>query len=100
MHALGNEHLSKAEWRDRLTRARAGQTAESHAREASALVSAVSKVTVSTVCAYLPFGTEPGTAALADALAAGGARVLVPVILPSPGPLDWAEYTGEADLVP
>jgi 5-formyltetrahydrofolate cyclo-ligase len=100
MHVLGNEHLSKTEWRNRLTRARAGQTAESHASEASALVNAVSKITVSTVCAYLPFGTEPGTAALADALAAGGARVLLPVILPSPGPLDWAEYTGEADLVP
>jgi 5-formyltetrahydrofolate cyclo-ligase len=99
MHALGNEHLSKAEWRDRLTRARADQTPESHAREASALVSAVSKVTFGTVCAYLPFGTEPGTMALVDALAAGGARVLLPVIRPEPGPLDWAEYTGEADLV-
>ncbi|WP_410630745.1 5-formyltetrahydrofolate cyclo-ligase [Amycolatopsis sp. cmx-4-83] len=100
MHALGNEHLSKAEWRDRLKRARADQTAESHATEASALVNAVSKVTSGTVCAYLPFGTEPGTAALADALAAGGARVLLPVIQPEPGPLEWAEYTGEADLVP
>ncbi|SFW63797.1 5-formyltetrahydrofolate cyclo-ligase [Amycolatopsis australiensis] len=100
MHALGNEHLSKAEWRDRLERARAEQTAESHAREASALVGAVSKVTARTVCAYLPFGTEPGTTALVDALAAGGARVLLPVIQPVPGPLDWAEYTGEADLVP
>jgi 5-formyltetrahydrofolate cyclo-ligase len=100
MHALGNEHLSKAEWRNRLTRARAEQTAESHAQEASALVSAVSKVTATTVCAYLPFGTEPGTTALADALAAAGARVLLPVILPEPGPLDWAEYTGETDLRP
>ncbi|WP_290049779.1 5-formyltetrahydrofolate cyclo-ligase [Amycolatopsis solani] len=100
MHALGNEHLSKAEWRDRLKRARADQTAESHAAEASALVTEVSKVTAGTVCAYLPFGTEPGTAALADALAAGGARVLLPVIQPEPGPLEWAEYTGEADLVP
>ncbi|MEU4246967.1 5-formyltetrahydrofolate cyclo-ligase [Amycolatopsis sp. NPDC026612] len=100
MHALGNEHLSKAEWRDRVTRARAEQAAESHAREASALVSAVSKVTAGTVCAYLPFGTEPGTTTLVDALAAGGARVLLPVIRPEPGPLDWAEYTGEADLVP
>lgn len=100
MHALGNEHLSKAEWRERLTRARADQTAECHAEEASALVDAVSKVTASTVCAYLPFGTEPGTTAFVDALAAGGARVLLPVILPEPGPLDWAEYTGEADLVP
>ncbi|MEA5358772.1 5-formyltetrahydrofolate cyclo-ligase [Amycolatopsis sp., V23-08] len=100
MHALGNEHLSKAEWRTRLTRARAEQTPESHAQEASALVSAVSKVTATTVCAYLPFGTEPGTTALADALSAGGARVLLPVIRPEPGPLDWAEYTGEADLRP
>jgi 5-formyltetrahydrofolate cyclo-ligase len=100
MHALGNEHLSKAEWRDRLLRARADQAAESHAREASALVGAVSKVTAKTVCAYLPFGTEPGSTALVDALVAGGARVLLPVILPTPGPLDWAEYTGEADLVP
>ncbi|MBE1500787.1 5-formyltetrahydrofolate cyclo-ligase [Amycolatopsis lexingtonensis] len=100
MHALGNEHLSKAEWRDRLTRARADQTAESHAAEASALVNAVSKVTSATVCAYLPFGTEPGTTALVDALAAAGARVLLPVIEPDPGPLEWAEYTGEADLVP
>src|SRR5690242_19567245 len=100
MHALGNEHLSKAEWRERLTRARADQTAESHAQEASALVSAVSNVTSGTVCAYLPFGTEPGTTALVDALAAGGARVLLPVIVSRTDPLDWAEYTGEADLVP
>lgn len=100
MHALGNEHLSKAEWRTRLTSARADQTAESHTREASALVKAVSKITAGTVCAYLPFGTEPGSTALVDALAAGGARVLLPVIRPEPGPLDWAEYTGEADLVP
>lgn len=100
MHALGNEHLSKAEWRGRLTRARADQTAESHAQEASALVSAVSKVTSGTVCAYLPFGTEPGTTALVDALAAGGARVLLPVIRSRTDPLDWAEYSGEADLVP
>ncbi len=100
MHALGNEHLSKTEWRDRVTRARAGQAAESHAREASALVSAVSKVTAGTVCAYLPFGTEPGTTALVDALVAGGARVLLPVILSRAEPLDWAEYTGEAGLVP
>ncbi|EOD67167.1 5-formyltetrahydrofolate cyclo-ligase [Amycolatopsis vancoresmycina] len=100
MHALGNEHLSKAEWRDRLLRARTDQAAESHAREASALVEAVSKVTAKTVCAYLPFGTEPGTTAFVDALAAGGARVLLPVILSRTDPLEWAEYTGEADLVP
>ncbi|SRR6266496_1797937 len=98
MRELGNEHLSKAEWRTLLTRARAEQTAETHAEEASALVRAVSSLNYGTVCAYVPFGTEPGTKALVDALAEGGARVLLPIIRPEPGPLDWAEYDG--DLVP
>jgi 5-formyltetrahydrofolate cyclo-ligase len=100
MHGLGNEHLSKAEWRTRFSEARAAQTAESHAKEASALVRAVAPLATGTVCAYLPFGTEPGTSALVDALAEGGARVLLPVIQPTAGPLEWAEYTGAADLVP
>lgn len=98
MHELGNEHLSKAEWRTRLTRARAEQTAEAHAQEASALVRTAAALNYGTVCAYVPFGTEPGTKALVDALAAGGARVLLPIVQPQPGPLDWAEYDG--DLVP
>jgi len=98
MHELGNEHLSKAEWRTLLTRARAEQPAEAHTEEAFALVRAVSSLNYGTVCAYVPFGTEPGTKALVDALADGGARVLLPIIQPQPGPLDWAEYDG--DLVP
>ena len=98
MHKLGNEHLSKTEWRTRLTGARAAQSAESHAEEASALVRAVSSLNCGTVCAYVPFGTEPGTKALVDALAGAGARVLLPIVRPEPGPLDWAEYDG--DLVP
>ncbi len=95
MHELGNEHLSKTEWRNLLTRARAEQTAEAHAEEASALVSVVASLNYSTVCAYVPFGTEPGTKTLVDALAEGGARVLLPIIRPEPGPLDWAEYDGD-----
>src|SRR5207248_4794480 len=98
MQALGNEHMSKAEWRTRLLRARAAVTPETHAREASALADAAFSLASGTVCAYLPFGTEPGTQALADVLRKGGARVLLPVIPPTPGPLEWAEYDGA--LVP
>lgn len=50
-----------------------------------------------TVCAYVPFGTEPGSLALLDTLRASGARVLLPVTGP-PGPLHWGEFTGGADL--
>jgi 5-formyltetrahydrofolate cyclo-ligase len=52
-----------------------------------------------TVAAYVSVGTEPGTGALLDALVESGKRVLLPVLLPD-GDLDWARYTGSADLVP
>jgi 5-formyltetrahydrofolate cyclo-ligase len=48
------------------------------------------------VCCYLPVGTEPGSVAMVDAI---GARVLLPIVT-GPAPLDWAEYRGEASLVP
>lgn len=51
-----------------------------------------------TVCGYVPVGTEPGSVALLDALAATGARVLLPVAR-EPGPLSWVAWTGEAGLV-
>ncbi|MEU0539463.1 5-formyltetrahydrofolate cyclo-ligase [Nocardia sp. NPDC005978] len=50
------------------------------------------------ICAYVPVGGEPGSAAMLDALRAGGARVLLPVT-GDPGALEWAEYTGAAGLV-
>lgn len=49
------------------------------------------------VAAYLPFGTEPGAAAvpsLPDTLADAGLRVLLPVLLPDHD-LDWAVYQGD-----
>jgi 5-formyltetrahydrofolate cyclo-ligase len=52
------------------------------------------------VCGYVPFGAEPGSLALLDALRARGSRVLLPVIAPVAGPLDWAEYAGPETLVP
>jgi 5-formyltetrahydrofolate cyclo-ligase len=52
------------------------------------------------VCAYLPIGAEPGSIALLDGLRAAGRSVLLPVVPPRPGPLDWAAYTGAAALGP
>ncbi|RJQ81913.1 5-formyltetrahydrofolate cyclo-ligase [Amycolatopsis panacis] len=100
MHEPGNEHLSKAEWRARVLRARAEVPPQQHAREAAALAAAAAAIRAETVCAYLPFGTEPGLLSLVEALSGTGARVLLPVIRPTPGPLDWATYTGPDDLAP
>ena len=51
------------------------------------------------MAAYVAVGSEPGTAALLDALVAAGKRVVLPVLLPD-GDLDWAAYAGDQDLVP
>ncbi|MFD6323397.1 5-formyltetrahydrofolate cyclo-ligase [Streptomyces sp. NPDC058442] len=50
-----------------------------------------------TVAAYVSVGSEPGTLALLDALRAGGARVLLPALLPD-NDLDWGAYTGQDSL--
>ena len=52
-----------------------------------------------TVAAYVSIGTEPGTGALLDALAAAGKRVVLPVVQPDLD-LDWAVYTGPTGLMP
>lgn len=51
-----------------------------------------------TVCCYVPFGSEPGSLAMVDALHATGAEVLLPVVPDAPGPLDWARYEGPETL--
>ncbi|MEU5691695.1 5-formyltetrahydrofolate cyclo-ligase [Actinosynnema sp. NPDC020468] len=51
-----------------------------------------------TVCAYLPVGNEPGSAAMLDTLAESGFRVLLPVVV-GPAPLDWAVYAPD-ELAP
>ena len=52
-----------------------------------------------TVAAYVSVGTEPGTGALLDALAALGKRVILPVVLPDMD-LDWGTWRGATSLAP
>jgi 5-formyltetrahydrofolate cyclo-ligase len=52
-----------------------------------------------TVAAYVPFGSEPGSLALLDALADRGVTVLVPVVPGGePMALDWVHYDGADSL--
>ncbi len=51
-----------------------------------------------TVAAYVSVASEPGTGLLLDRLVEQGRQVLLPVVLPDLD-LDWARYTGSADLV-
>lgn len=96
-----NDDLGKAEWRERLSAARAATSTAQRVAEAQALTMCVASMALpSTVCMYVPFGFEPGSVAWLDVAREAGARVLLPVIPPSPGPLDWAEYTGPKALSP
>lgn len=53
-----------------------------------------------TVAAYVPFGSEPGSPALLDALLDRGVSVLVPVVPEgAPTALDWVRYDGATSLV-
>lgn len=49
--------------------------------------------------AYVPFGTEPGSTEMLDALSALGATVVLPVVPAGPpAPLTWVPYTGVESL--
>lgn len=50
-----------------------------------------------TVCAFVPIGSEPGSAQMLDDLNDFGARVLLPVVN-GHGPLDWGWYAGPDSL--
>ena len=54
---------------------------------------------ISTVCAYVPVGSEPGSLELLDDLRDAGCRVLLPVVT-GQQPLEWSEYLGPASLAP
>jgi 5-formyltetrahydrofolate cyclo-ligase len=91
----------KDEWRNRVLAARRELSADARDREATSLAERVAKLghAGQTVCCYVPVGTEPGSPAMLDALAARGVRVLLPVVT-GLEPLDWAAYTGPDSLVP
>lgn len=84
--------------RRRLLDARRAVTDEVHAAEAQALRRHLATLPVGgdTVCAYVPVGGEPGSAALLDALLARQLRVLLPVVgakgTAGPAPLQWGVY--------
>jgi 5-formyltetrahydrofolate cyclo-ligase len=87
------DESAKWEFRRRLVAARRAVPAAVREREAAALAATPLPGLPGTVCAYWPVGAEPGSPELLDGLVRRGCPVLLPVVN-SPGPLDWAQYTG------
>jgi 5-formyltetrahydrofolate cyclo-ligase len=91
----------KTRWRTALVAARRALPAADRAARAAALAAGAVELAAATggpVCAYLPVGSEPGSPELVVALRGAGHEVLLPVVPPDPGPLDWAAYTGPRSL--
>jgi 5-formyltetrahydrofolate cyclo-ligase len=87
----------KTRWRTTVVAARRALPPSVRAARAVSLAAAAVRLADTTggpVCAYLPVGSEPGSPELVAALHAAGHLVLLPVVPPIPGPLDWAAYTG------
>lgn len=91
----------KQAWRAGLLTRRAAVDPSVHEAESAALAAALTRLPLDAgeiwVAAYVPVRGEPGSTAMLDTLRTIGVRVLLPLTGP-PGPLDWAEYTGEREL--
>jgi 5-formyltetrahydrofolate cyclo-ligase len=88
--------------RARVLAARRALPPHVRAERAEALVEhalALAAGTAGPVCAYLPFGTEPGSSALVEQLVAAGHEVLLPVVPATDGPMDWAWFAAASDTV-
>jgi 5-formyltetrahydrofolate cyclo-ligase len=89
---------TKEALRERLLLARRDVAEEVRAAEARMLAEHAERVVSqgSTVCAYVPVGTEPGSVELLDMLLHRAERVLLPVARTAddgtPMPLRWGEY--------
>lgn len=89
---------AKSALRARLLADRRAVPPDVHDAEAAALAEHLERLArdVTTVCAYVPVGSEPGSTAMLARLAYGGARVLLPVVRTSvdgtPMALLWGEY--------
>ena len=96
---------SKAALREQLLAARGGVADAVRAAEARMLSEHLELMVTSgsTVCAYVPLGTEPGSIEMVDMLLRRARRVLLPVARTTadnvPLPLRWGEYRPGA-LVP
>ena len=99
---------SKAALREQLVAARVGVADDVRAAEARMLSEHLEPVVSSgsTVCAYVPVGTEPGSVDMLDMLLRRSGRVLLPIARTTgpgnkgmPLPLRWGEYRPGA-LVP
>jgi 5-formyltetrahydrofolate cyclo-ligase len=95
---------TKTELRAEIVRARRALAPQLHDAEARALCEHVSALIGDgeTVCAYVPVGSEPGSAELIDSLLRRGVHVLLPAARDDaagrPMPLQWGEYR-PGDLV-
>lgn len=98
---------TKPALRRALLDARSGRSAEDRAATTAALATHVISLATGAdgpIACYLPLGPEPGAAGsgpatLPDLLLTAGHALLVPIVPPAPGPLDWTNYTGSDDLV-
>lgn len=94
---------SKAALRARLRAARRAVPAQVRAARAEALTAVVVRLVAAgsgPVCAYVPFPSEPWSAAALEVLRETGREVLLPVVPVPPGPLRWAVYDGPGALAP
>jgi 5-formyltetrahydrofolate cyclo-ligase len=89
---------TKAELRAEILTARRTLAPQLHDAEAHALCGHLPELISEgeTVCAYVPVGSEPGSAELIDSLQRRGVRVMLPVARHDaaglPVPLQWGEY--------
>lgn len=93
---------AKSVLRARLLAGRRAVPPDVHDAEAAALAAHLERLVDegTTVCAYVPVGSEPGSAAMLARLAGRGARVLLPVVRTeddgTPMALLWGEYRPDA----
>ncbi len=90
----------KAALRQQLIAARRKTTETARAADTAALIThllpLLADLHVSTVCAYVPVGTEPGAEGMLDALETVASRILLPITATAPDgtpmPLSWGPY--------
>jgi len=99
----GTPAATKRRWRTELLTERRRVPGSVRFAEAMSLASLLTSGRIvrpgQTVCAYVPIGSEPGSAHMLTDLAEFGARVLLPVVA-GPGPLEWGWYYGPESLRP